>query len=198
MIKLTRNMYEILTLLFSKKNLNLNEIARMTGTSVMGVSKIVAKFRNANIIDIMKIGKAHAVNLKLIDDNLEIFSLAEKFNTQKFCETHSELSQFIKILREKTIADSILIFGSYASGEESTNSDIDLLIINPKRNAIKIINQTSVLINIETNPILVSENEFIIQAKKRHRLYTEILNGKRIIIKGEYNFWKIVLKTTQF
>lgn len=193
MIKITKNMNEVLCILFREKNQNFNDIARKTGISVMGVSKIIKKLKENNIVNVTKIGRSSVVSLNITQDNLEIFALAEKYKFDKFVEKYPKLKPFLIRLKEKTNAGSILIFGSYTSDEASFESDLDLLFINFAKTVIKTINESSVLINVDISPIFITKKDFIKQVKNKHRLYTEIINGKRVLVTGEYNFWKMML-----
>jgi|SRR3989344_1669324 len=191
MIKLTDNVFEILLILLRNRPLNLNDIARQTMLSVMGVSKIVKKLEKEKLVTITKIGKSHIVKINVIRDNIEIFSLSEKYKFEKFIKHHPELKGFLLMLKENIKAHFCLIFGSYASGEESTSSDLDLLIVSNVDDT-KMINKLKALLNINLEPMFVKKKDFINELRKKHRLYLEIMNGKRILINGEYNFWETV------
>lgn len=196
MIRTTKSMFEILLVLFSGRNLNLNSIARKAGISAMGVSKIIKKLEKGNVVTVSKIGRSHAVRLIMNRDNLELFSLSEKYRFEKFIAKYPKLRGFLMQLREKVsaLADFSLIFGSYASDEVSSNSDLDLLIVSSSKDVYKIINEISILLDISVSPIIVGKGDFIKQAKKGHRLYKEIVNGKRILISGEYEFWSMLVE----
>ena len=191
MIKLTDNVFEILLILLRNRPLNLNDIARQTMLSVMGVSKIVKKLEKEKLVTITKIGKSHIVKINVIRDNIEIFSLSEKYKFEKFIKHHPELKGFLLMFKENIKAHFCLIFGSYASGEESTSSDLDLLIVSNVDDT-KMINKLKALLNINLEPMFVKKKDFINELRKKHRLYLEIMNGKRILINGEYNFWETV------
>ena len=56
MIRTTNNLFGVLCVLFSNKNLTYHDISRKTGLSVMGISKIINKLSQAGIVDIETIG----------------------------------------------------------------------------------------------------------------------------------------------
>ena len=111
-------------------------------------------------------------------------------------EKHHSLKGFVNRLREKLAEKTnfSLIFGSYASGEESAQSDLDILMVtSQKAEVLKILKLVSVLLNIEISPVIINLPEFVQKSRQKHRLYREINDGKRMIISGEYEYWKSVL-----
>lgn len=190
------NLRVLAVLLSSIKEHNLHSLASSTGLSVMGISKIIRQLEKKQIVTITKIGKSYLIRPNQSPKNILFFSLAERHKFQEFLQKHSALKGFLTQLREKLAekAEFALIFGSYASGEEGTNSDLDLLVVSSKKKEIaKAIKTLSVILEVDLSPIIVSPEEFISQSRKKHRLYQEIINGKRVIIAGEYEFWKRVL-----
>lgn len=192
MIKTTNNLFKVIGVLFSNKNLTYHDISRSTKLSVMGVSKIINKLTEAGIVNVERIGRSKIPKLILNRNNLEIFVLVERFKFEEFVNKHKELKGFLLTLKDSLDSDFSLIFGSYASCEESKKSDLDLLIVSNKDN-IENLNKAKSLLRIEVNPIFIKRGDFISQFKKGHRLYRDIINGKRILINGEYNFWDLVI-----
>jgi predicted nucleotidyltransferase len=192
MIRTTNNLFNVISVLFSNKNLTYHEISRRTKLSVMGVSKIINKLTESGIVNVERIGKSKIPKLILDKKNLEIFVLAERFRFNEFADNHKGLKGFLLTLKDNFDSDFSLVFGSYASGEESTKSDLDLLIVSNKDN-VNVLNKAKSLISIEINPMFIKKKDFIAEFKKRHRLYNEIVNGKRILINGEYAFWELVV-----
>lgn len=192
MIKTTKNLFEVLNTLFWE-DLSINQIAGRTGISVMGASKIVKKLAAEKAVNVAKIGRSHVISLNIIESNLELFSLAERYRFEKFLAKHKALSGFlIKMNELKT--DFSLVFGSYASGEESSDSDLDVMIVTSDKNIYKEVDKIKSLLSLELYPLIITRSEFIKQAKKKHRIYQEIIRGKRIMVHGEHNFWSLLLK----
>lgn len=196
-LTLSKNSLKVLSVLISSiQEHNLHSLASVTGFSVMGISKIVRQLEKKQIITINKFGKSCLLRINKSWQNFLFFSLAEQYKRNDFLQKHPSLNGFILQLQEKlrTKAEFALIFGSYASGEESSVSDLDILIVSSeKKEVFKIIKNLSVLLNINLSPFVVTKAEFVSQARKKHRLYREIIDGKRIMITGEYEYWKLVL-----
>jgi len=80
-----------------------------------------------------------------------------------------------------------LIYGSFASGDESESSDIDLLVVadvNEER-VLNAISETEKEVGREINYILWSEKEFAKRVKSRHHLLTDIATKPLIMLIGE-------------
>ncbi len=195
MIKTTKAAFEILLVLFAEKEANLSTIAKHTGLSGMGVSKIVKRLEENNLVGVTRMGRNSVVRLNKTGENGEVFALAEKYKFEKFVDSHSELKGFLVGLRErvKERGDFVLLFGSYAAGEESPQSDLDLLIVSPDGETASIIKKLAVLVDSRIAPVTIRSKDFMEQYRKNHRLYREIVDGKRILISGEYAFWKMLL-----
>ncbi len=183
-------------LISSSQEYNLHTLAAATELSVMGVSKIIKQLARKDLVTATPFGKSHLIKLKRTARNILFLSLAEQYKRNIFVENHQSLGTFIEFLTENFIAKTnfSLIFGSYASGEESSRSDLDLLIVSSDtKEVMKVLKTASVLLKIEVSPVIVSAEEFRQKVQQKHRLYREILEGKRIIISGEYEFWKMVV-----
>jgi len=80
-----------------------------------------------------------------------------------------------------------LVYGSFASGEESESSDVDLLIIG-RVNEERILNaivQVEKEVGREINHILWSEKEFMKRVNSRHPLLKEIASKPVIMLVGD-------------
>lgn len=196
-LTLSPNTLKVLSILISSpQEQNLHTLAAAAGLSVMGISKIVKKLEQRKAVTVVPIGRSYLLKVNRSLPPLLLLSLAEQYKLNRFMEKHFLLKGFITQLREKLAipAHFSLIFGSYASGEESTKSDLDILIVTSRKAEVgKILKTVSVLLNIEISPVLVTFPEFLQKSRQKHRLYREINDGKRIIISGEYEYWKSVL-----
>ena len=80
-----------------------------------------------------------------------------------------------------------LIYGSFASGEESESSDIDLLVIGDvdEEKVLNAISETEKEVGREINYILWSEKEFTKRVESKHHLLTDIVSKPLIMLIGE-------------
>jgi uncharacterized protein len=84
----------------------------------------------------------------------------------------TELDRIVSTLAETGIVTKIILFGSYAKGEETTNSDIDLCVltpIKPKSNVELISNFRRSVWGIRTMPLdlfAYNQDKFYFHARR--------------------------------
>ncbi len=80
-----------------------------------------------------------------------------------------------------------LIYGSFASGEETERSDIDLLVIGEagEEDLLKAISKVEGDVGREINYILWSDEEFLRRVKSRHHLLADIIRKPIIMLAGD-------------
>jgi predicted nucleotidyltransferase len=89
-----------------------------------------------------------------------------------------------------------LIYGSFASGEESVSSDIDLLIVgnSSEEKILNLVGRVEKDVGREINYILWSEEEFMKRIRSRHRLLREIASKPVIMLVGEEDEFRRTVK----
>ncbi|MEM3402779.1 MAG: nucleotidyltransferase domain-containing protein, partial [Candidatus Hadarchaeales archaeon] len=96
-----------------------------------------------------------------------------------------------EILRENLSklgeVEAAFIYGSFASGEEHSKSDIDLIIVGEvnERKLIPLIRKLEGQLSREINYTLFSSSEFKSRMRKKDPFITNVLEGKKIHILGE-------------
>lgn len=90
-----------------------------------------------------------------------------------------------------------LVYGSFASGEESEYSDVDLLIIGniSEEKILNITSQVEKEVKREINYILWSEEEFMKRVESKHHLLREIASKPVIMLVGEEGEFRRAVKT---
>ncbi|MDR2592514.1 MAG: nucleotidyltransferase domain-containing protein [Chitinispirillales bacterium] len=92
----------------------------------------------------------------------------------------TELDKIVSTLAETGIVTKIILFGSYAKGEETLNSDIDLCVltpINPQSNVQLIADFRQLVWDINTTPLdllAYNQDHFYFHAKRPTSLEYEI------------------------
>jgi len=81
------------------------------------------------------------------------------------------------------------IYGSFASGEATYNSDVDIMIIGDTglRDVIKLIPQIHGKMDREINPVVYSASEFIERKKSGNSFILNVLRSPKIMLFGEEN-----------
>jgi len=89
-----------------------------------------------------------------------------------------------------------LIFGSFAKGEETEKSDVDVLVIGNanEEKILKELNKAEREIGREINHILWSEREFLKKSESKHHLLADIANNPVIMLVGEEGEFRRAVK----
>ena len=89
-----------------------------------------------------------------------------------------------------------LIYGSFAGGEESESSDVDLLIIGDveEEGILKAVSQIENKVGREINYVLWSEKEFIDRIKSKHHLLIDIVSKPLMMLIGEEDEFRRTVK----
>ncbi len=89
-----------------------------------------------------------------------------------------------------------LVYGSFASGDQTESSDIDLLIIGDMKeeSVLKPISQVEKRIDRDINYVLWNSNEFHKRAKGKHHLLTDIIKKPIIMVAGDQDEFRRAVK----
>ena len=168
------------------KEYHLREIARFINISPVYIAKELDNLAKLNLVK-----KSKKANLNIYSINKECIFLNEL--KQIFLKTHYFAELLKKELKNK--AKYCFIYGSFARGEETGSSDIDLFIVSEIKEdkLIKIIQKLEKAIHREINYVLWNENTFSQRAKSHHLLKT-IKKSKIIMLIGDENEFKKQIK----
>jgi len=98
-----------------------------------------------------------------------------------------------KITSELASDDIVLLFGSYASGNQRKGSDIDLLVINRSGKKTMSFSKYELLFNIKINPIFISFREIREMLKDKDENVGRQALQNHILLNNPYLFWELVL-----
>jgi predicted nucleotidyltransferase len=89
-----------------------------------------------------------------------------------------------------------LIYGSFAGGEQTETSDIDLLVVGElnEENLLKAMSQVEKEVGREINYILWSEEEFSKRVRSRHHLLADIVRKPVVMLVGDEDEFRRVAK----
>ena len=132
-LKLTTLQQQIFRLFCIKagQKLNQRKIAQLLDVSPTAIGKALP-----NLTNYLKIRKDETMNLNLVElnrENQKVIHLKKVENQRLIYE-----SNLLELLKEKYPGCTIILFGSYAKGEDTINSDIDLTIIGSNKKNINL------------------------------------------------------------
>jgi predicted nucleotidyltransferase len=174
--KFTSLQREILRFLFIKsgKSFNQRQIALALGVSPTAISNSLSLLEKDGLIKLNKKEGDNRLSIELNKDNAKVFQLKRIENLKILYE-----SGLVDFLSETFSLTTIILFGSYAQGEDITTSDIDIAIIGSKQKNINLekygrILERDIIVNFYDNLKNIETN-----------LKSNILNG--ITLKGGVN-----------
>jgi len=162
----------------SDKEFHLREIARKIDANPTYVKKELQNLKEINLVSESKKG-----NLSLFKINRNSLIFPELKNI--FIKTEYFLELIKKSLKKLKI-DFAFIFGSFAKGKESKESDIDLFVVGDveEDELLKTIQKIEMQSGREINYILWKKSLFMKRAKKHH-LLNEIAKNPVIMLVGD-------------
>lgn len=166
-----------------KKSLHLREIARETKVDVKAVQLQLQKLESMNVLSSNVRGRNKEYTLNQSNIITKYFlSMAEAFTAITYTQKNFTLKKIINQLDPK-ISDPIILFGSFAKNTQTTESDIDLLIITDKKIDRKTINTISSLVNRDINIKSTTEEQFLNGLRQKDPLIGEVIVD-HIVLKG--------------
>jgi len=167
------------------------QISNLTAQSIRGVQREVDKLNRIGLIERSIQGNRiyYKVNKKcpIVEDLKNIF-----FKSVGIAEVLKDN------FKEKGIKVAF-IYGSYAKGEESLLSDIDLMVIGDisSKELSSILSKPKKELMREINYVVFSLNEFINKAMRKDHFINSVLKDKKIYIIGSEDELKILIKSRQ-
>lgn len=128
-LKLTVLQQEIMRFLFIKTEMSFNAraLARNLGVSQPAISKALPFLEKQGYIEVAKDPESKRLSIGLNRDNHVVTGLKRADNLKQVYESGLQ-----HVLNESFPGATIILFGSYSHGEDTTESDIDIAIIGLK------------------------------------------------------------------
>ena len=155
------------------------EIERLTGDDLHA---IVRELRNLEKVGLLISKKDRNRTQYYVNKNFSIYEEAKRI----FFKTVGPEGLLRKELANVPGIKTAFIYGSYAKEKETSESDIDLIIVGEVDHmkldeAIVAVEKE---LNKDINYIVYNEREFNEKKKRKDRFVMEVLQDKRIILKG--------------
>lgn len=180
----------ILKLLFlnSTNEFHMNDIARKTGLAPSTVAKEMPKIQRIGLV--LRSSRGNLVFYKINNKSIIFDEMKRIF---------LKFEMLDEIITKDLPKDNIkyaLIYGSFARGEESTTSDIDLLVIGDvdEDSLIRSVSKTERTSGREINFVLWKEEEFLERVRKNIPLIKEISKTPIMMIVGDEDEFKRLIE----
>ncbi len=169
----------------------LREISREIQVNVKAVSLQLSKLEKTNILTSTQRGKNREYRLNLGNYNTFYYLvLAESLITIEYLNENFEIK---KLLSETTdsLGKTALLFGSFAKGNMTPESDIDIMIINDHEPDLSAFVEIGNLLNRKISIKHVSEKQFSNGLENRDPLIAEVV-ANHITLKGIDNLCNLL------
>lgn len=170
-----------------EKDYHLREISRLVSTSPIYAAKELDNLTKVNLVK-----KSKKANLNIYSINKECIFLSE------FKQIFLKTDYFEELIKKEinNKAKYCFIYGSFARGEETESSDIDIFLVSEMKEdeLIKVIQGLEKITKREINYILWNEKTFAQRAANGHHLLREIKKNKVIMLVGNENEFKKQIK----
>jgi len=166
-VNLTQLGIKILTFLARNpdKEFYLREIAKNIDGSVGGTHKVLKSLHEMSFVKVRRSGKNLYYQVNYMNPSIKNFKIFVNI---------TELNPIINDLIDKS--EKIVLFGSCATGEDTSNSDIDLLIISKNTDTVENYLKKKKL-SRKIQATVVTTSELIKLKEKDKAFYEEIAKG---------------------
>lgn len=189
-MKLELKIVELLAKNMEKK-FTINEVAKSLKEYYSFVHRIINRLAKDGVIIKNKAGKAYLCSLNI--ENEKSFALIQLAEIEKREGLNKELKLILEdFVKSAESSISIVLFGSYAKGIATKESDIDILLISKEKKRIdKIIKEIYAKYGKEINAIIMTPEDF--KKQKDKAVIKEIVKN-HYVIHGVENFVNLVFK----
>ena len=166
-----------------KTSLYLREIAREIQVDAKAVSLQLNRLEKTNILTSIQKGKNKEYSLNLGNYlTLYYIVLAEDFVTIEYLDRNFEVKKLVSETADK-LGKIAMLFGSFAKGNMTQESDIDILIIDDKKPNLSVFKEVGSLLSREISIKCMSEEQFSNGLANKDPLTLEVAVN-HIILKG--------------
>ena len=162
---------------------HVREIAKLIEKSHVGLLPYLKEFEKNKVLLVKQVGRSKLYSLNF-DNNLvrEFLSLSEKKKTLQFLNKEYFIKKIYDELINLNLQGSLIIFGSYASGSHTKESDIDLLYMGDiKEFKKKKIDELGKIYRKKIHLISMTTKQFKEQLLKNSSLIKEIIKNHIIL-----------------
>ncbi len=188
LLPLSHKKMEILKYVYENQPTHLRKIAAELNIHPYIVKRYADTFTSRKILDQQKAGKTILLTINPLLDGIEqLLYIIEGYKQRAGNKT---LNSIIKSLQQQFGKNnqilSCMVFGSYARGAATKESDVDILFIVESKDIetvlIRKISQLETLMNLKFSPIMMTEGEFKAALETKEPTISTLLKPSQRII----------------
>ncbi|RLG13440.1 hypothetical protein DRN69_05590 [Candidatus Pacearchaeota archaeon] len=164
---------------YPEKEFHIRQLSKLINKSPTTVSKYLKEFEKKKILKSER--KLNHLLFKANVENVKFKQLKLNYNLNLL--QNSGIIDYL--IREFNYPEAIILFGSFAKGEDISSSDIDLLVVNPSKKEIKLENFEKKL-GHKVQMFIYTNKDINRMKEKNKELLNNWING--IVI---YGFWEV-------
>ncbi len=178
-----------------KNGAHLRELSRLLKTGLPNVTRYANLMEKEGVIKKQK--DANLLKLKL-KENPRTIAYLKQVNTERFLtlpkKIQGAINDFLSDLEVKPL--TIIIFGSYAKGTYTTDSDIDILLIFQKLENENQIENAAKKIGMRTNthisPVYLNYKNFEANFLNKEHDFSKEIREKAIVLSGTEIYYSLL------
>ncbi len=188
--RLSENELKVLSSFFPEGNeITLKIIQERTKLSYEPTHRIIKQLLEKKLVIEKKFGKTLVYSLDFSKEKIRIaFILYANEKKEEFKKNYGPVYRALSKIEEDDI-DFLAIFGSYAKGNPTKKSDVDVLCVSSNKSKVESeIKGLRYETNIEFAPVVISKTEFA-KIKNENKQFWKDLVGYGMIFKGYELFY---------
>ncbi len=189
-IKLSENELKALSSFFPEgKEITLKIIQERSKLSYEPVHRIIKQLVGKKLLLERKFGKTLVYSLDFTKEKIRIaFIIYANKRKEKFEEYYGRVYRGLSKVNEEDI-DFLAVFGSYAKGNPTKHSDVDILCVSSNKNKVESkIRGLRYETNLEFTPIIMPKSEFAKIKQENEQFWKDLVNYG-IIFRGYELFY---------
>lgn len=174
-----------------KKSLHMREISRETKIDVKAIQLQLKKLEKINVLSSIIRGrnKDYQLNLNNITTKYYLV-MAETFISIIYLKRHFLIKKIVEQIENK-VHDPLILFGSFAKGTYTKDSDVDVFLIGDKKININSIIEATDMVGRKISLKSTSRQQFLEGLRNNDPLIKEIVSN-HIVLKGADQFSDIM------
>lgn len=183
------NVKVLITLLENEgKNISISQLSICSKIDYKNVYNIVKQLENDDIITLEKFGNAFNC---ILNKKLHPLIFEAEYERRKKLLKNNDLQILYKKINSLNFSFIAIIFGSYAKGTSSKNSDVDLMVVGEK-NREKEVEMITSLLPLDIHLVFFTYDEFLSMAlSKEFSVVLEAIK-RNVIFIGIEDYYRLM------